>query len=50
MYISPEVVHKMMNNIKNDTEKNSVIEELLKSNKYLFFIVDFDNELLKHKI
>ncbi len=49
MYISPEVVHKMMNNIKNDTEKTLVIEELLKSNKYLFIIVDFDNELLKHK-
>ena len=49
MYISPEVVYKMMNNIKNDSEKNCVVEEFLKNDKYIFIIVNFDNELLKHK-
>lgn len=49
MYISPEVVYRMLNNIKEGINRNSIIEELLKNDKYLFIVINYDTELLKHK-
>lgn len=49
MYISPEVVYRMLNNIKENINRNSIIEELLKNDKYLFIVINYDTELLKHK-
>lgn len=49
MYISPEVVYRMLNNIKEDINRNSIIEELFKNDKYLFIVINYDTELLKHK-
>lgn len=49
LYISPEVAYKMLNNIKDNKIRQSVLEELIKNKKYLFIVVNYDIELLKHK-
>lgn len=49
LYISPEVAYKMLNNTKDNKIRQSVLEELIKNNKYLFIVVNYDTELLKHK-
>ena len=49
-YISPQVVYRMLNNIKKNSKKDLLIEELIKNDKYLFIIINYDNDLLEHKI
>lgn len=49
MYISPEVVLKMMNNIRDDIKKNLIIEELLKNDKYCLILINYDSCIGLHK-
>lgn len=49
VYISPEIVYKMLNNTTNDILKNNIIEELLKNDKYYLILINYDKELQKHK-
>lgn len=49
MYISPETVYKMLNNVKEIEKKNSIIEELLNKDKYIFIVINYDNRLSNHK-
>ena len=49
-YIAPQVVYRMLNNIKNDSIRNLLIDELIKDDKFLFIVIDYDCELSKHKL
>lgn len=49
LYIAPEVVTKMINNIRNKNKRNLLIEKLLKSNKYYFIIIKYDQNVTNHK-
>ena len=49
MYISLDVVKKILNNIKNIEIKNKVIELLLNDDRYLLVLINYDSKLSLHK-
>lgn len=49
LYISPEVIKKMFNNIDDATQSNLIAEELLKDNKYCIYVINYDCNIEKHK-
>lgn len=48
-YIAPEVVKKILNNTKDESKQNVIIEELLKNDKYCFIVVNYDKRIDSHK-
>lgn len=48
LYISPEVVYKIMNNTSGDCRSN-LINLLIDNSHYYFIIVSYDTEIINHK-
>lgn len=49
LYISPEVIEKIINNVKSTNDKNKIIEELIKNSKYCHFLYKYDSKIEEHK-